>query len=186
MKKQNKKWIAQMILGASIVFMYVLAASVIAYHEVRAESWECEAGCTTYLSQTSTNGVGWYPRNKVVDIIGVSDDGSRWQTSDDLWIEQDEARRVPIGTFLLTQYTPSPSENGGYSVTATGHSLTDNVGWAVAVDPRIIPLRSTIYIDGVGKRKALDTGGAIKGYHIDVLDWSEWGYNPYREVFMYK
>ena len=39
----------------------------------------------------------------------------------------------------------------------------------VAVDPSIIPLKSLLYVEGLGFAKAEDTGSAIKGKIIDVL-----------------
>ena len=38
----------------------------------------------------------------------------------------------------------------------------------IAVDPRVIPLGTTVYIQGVGERRAEDTGGNIKGKTIDI------------------
>lgn len=38
----------------------------------------------------------------------------------------------------------------------------------IAVDPGIIPLGSRVYIEGVGYRRAEDTGGNIKGNTIDI------------------
>lgn len=38
----------------------------------------------------------------------------------------------------------------------------------IAVDPRVIPLGSKVYIEGVGARIAEDTGGNIKGNTIDI------------------
>jgi len=38
----------------------------------------------------------------------------------------------------------------------------------VAVDPRVIPMGSKIYIPGYGWGRAVDTGGAIQGRKIDV------------------
>ena len=52
------------------------------------------------------------------------------------------------------------------SVTALGTKV--RVG-AVAVDPKVIPLRSRLYIDGYGFAVAEDTGGAIKGMKIDLF-----------------
>jgi 3D (Asp-Asp-Asp) domain-containing protein len=39
----------------------------------------------------------------------------------------------------------------------------------VAVDPQVIPLGSTVYIQGLGVFKAEDTGGAIVGHSVDVF-----------------
>lgn len=52
------------------------------------------------------------------------------------------------------------------SLTAMGTKV--RVG-AVAVDPKVIPLGSRLYIDGYGYAVAEDTGGAIKGMRIDLF-----------------
>lgn len=52
-----------------------------------------------------------------------------------------------------------------HSRTATG-SFADT--GTIAVDPKVIPLGSKIYVPGYGWGKALDTGGAIKGNKIDI------------------
>ena len=74
-------------------------------------------------------------------------------------------------TMTATAYTTSPAENGGYSGTATGVPL----GYGIAaVDPRVIPLGSKLYVtapDGTwiyGVASAADTGGSIKGNKIDL------------------
>jgi 3D (Asp-Asp-Asp) domain-containing protein len=50
----------------------------------------------------------------------------------------------------------------------------------IAVDPRVIPLGTRLYVPGYGEGIAADTGGAVKGNRIDV--WlpsqaraEEWG-----------
>lgn len=54
--------------------------------------------------------------------------------------------------------------------TATGASVGKGV---VAVDPRVISLGKSVYVDGYGSAHALDTGGAIKGNRIDLYMNSE-------------
>lgn len=50
-------------------------------------------------------------------------------------------------------------------ITATGAS----VHWGiVAVDPRVIPLGSSVYVEGYGEASAQDTGSAIQGKRIDL------------------
>ncbi len=62
-----------------------------------------------------------------------------------------------------TAYTPYDSGCTGmtYSGTRAGFGT-------IAVDPKVIPLGTKIYIPGYGVGTALDTGGAIKGNKIDV------------------
>ena len=74
-------------------------------------------------------------------------------------------------TMTATAYSTSPSENGGYTVSAMGNPLGYGI---VAVDPSVVPLGSKVYVtsaDGswsYGVASAEDTGGAIKGNKIDL------------------
>ena len=52
----------------------------------------------------------------------------------------------------------------GDGLTATGIPVTPGV---VAVDPEVIPLGSTVIIDGQAYLAA-DTGGAVRGNHVDI------------------
>lgn len=77
-------------------------------------------------------------------------------------------------TVVATAYTAHPSENGGtYGgrvLTAMGHDLTANPNMKmIAVDPKVIPLGSKVWVEGYGEAIAGDTGGAIKGNRIDIL-----------------
>lgn len=49
--------------------------------------------------------------------------------------------------------------------TATGSSVSKGI---IAVDPRVIPLGKSVYVEGYGSARALDTGGSIKGDRIDL------------------
>ncbi|MCM3727034.1 3D domain-containing protein [Neobacillus cucumis] len=55
-------------------------------------------------------------------------------------------------------------------ITATGINLKKNPNQKViSVDPKVIKLGSKVYVPGYGYAIAGDTGGAIKGYKIDVF-----------------
>jgi uncharacterized protein YabE (DUF348 family) len=58
-----------------------------------------------------------------------------------------------------------PTDGSGDGVTATGIPARYGI---VAVDPRVIPLGSRIYVKGYGMALAADTGGAIVGDKIDL------------------
>ncbi len=62
-----------------------------------------------------------------------------------------------------TWYTAATA--GGSGVTKTGTGVYRGI---VAVDPRVIPLGTRMYIPGYGYGIAADTGGDIVGNHIDL------------------
>jgi uncharacterized protein YabE (DUF348 family)/3D (Asp-Asp-Asp) domain-containing protein len=72
-----------------------------------------------------------------------------------------------VMTMVATAYDPSPASCWPYSSgrTATGQKATRGV---CAVDPRVIPLGTKLWVEGYGYALACDTGGAIKGNRIDV------------------
>jgi 3D (Asp-Asp-Asp) domain-containing protein/murein DD-endopeptidase MepM/ murein hydrolase activator NlpD len=72
------------------------------------------------------------------------------------------------GTQLLTLEATGygPGENGQWGDRTF---LGTKVGYGtVAVDPKIIPLRTHLWVEGYGFCIALDTGSAIKGMKIDL------------------
>lgn len=64
-----------------------------------------------------------------------------------------------------TAYTPSAGRANPTFRTATGRRAQYGV---VAVDPKVIPLNTLVFVEGYGFAIAADTGGAIKGNKIDV------------------
>lgn len=84
--------------------------------------------------------------------------------------------------MVATSYTAATSgksrDHPAYGITRTGVMAGFGV---VAVDPRVVALRSYLYVPGYGVGFAGDTGGAIKGRRID-LGYDEWNlrlwYNP--------
>lgn len=71
------------------------------------------------------------------------------------------------GPARVTMY--SCVELGGCAPTASG--LWPEPG-VVAVDPTVIPLGSTVWIEGLGTFLAADTGSLVRGAHLDVFGWS--------------
>ncbi len=69
--------------------------------------------------------------------------------------------------MTATAYTADPAENGGNRSGRTAIGLKIGHG-VVAVDPRVIPLGTRLFIEGYGHAVAADTGGAIKGHKIDL------------------
>lgn len=99
-----------------------------------------------------------------------------------------------IGTFKITAYDLSVEScrkarsHKEYGITAGGFDLKglDARARKIAVDPKVIPMRTTVYIefpeetryitlpDGTkfdlnGEWTAVDTGSAVKGNHIDLF-----------------
>lgn len=108
------------------------------------------------------------------------------------------AAKAPSSTRVVTQVAPAPTvdvartmtvEATAYTAYCTGCSGTTANGTdlranpnlkVIAVDPRVIPLGTKVWVEGYGEAVAADTGGAIKGNKIDVFIPSkagayEWG-----------
>ncbi len=90
--------------------------------------------------------------------------------------------KTPYGTFTFTKKIPceatayegSAASNGKWAgQTATGRKPEYGV---IAVDPKVIPLNTKVYVESTDGGKswiygfavAGDTGGAIKGYRVDL------------------
>lgn len=74
--------------------------------------------------------------------------------------------RTKVFEMEATAYTP----DAGRGRNATGRTATGRKAafGVVAVDPRIIPLNTMVYVEGYGLALACDVGSAIKGHRIDL------------------
>lgn len=86
--------------------------------------------------------------------------------------------KTSLGEFVITAYCPCSQCCGEWAdgITASGTVATE--GRTCAVDPDVIPLGTTIEIDGV-KYVAEDIGGAIKGNRVDIC------FNDHRSAVQY-
>jgi 3D (Asp-Asp-Asp) domain-containing protein len=107
------------------------------------------------------------PKNKVITI------GSRGR-----YTSRGMFRSRRIMSMSASAYDPGPRSCGKHADGYTGSGLNAGRG-VVAVDPRVIPLGTRLYIEGYGHAIAGDTGGAIKGRRIDL------GFNTYREAIRF-
>lgn len=72
-----------------------------------------------------------------------------------------------IGTFEATAYCNCSVCCGKWAGGKTASGTTPTAGRTIAVDPNVIPLGSTVVVNGVSY-VAEDTGSAIKGRIIDI------------------
>lgn len=75
--------------------------------------------------------------------------------------------------YQSTGKTPDHPE---YGITYTGMRVRRGIA---AVDPKVIPLGTRLYVEGYGFAIAADTGSAIKGYRIDLY------HDTYEEAMRY-
>jgi 3D (Asp-Asp-Asp) domain-containing protein len=89
--------------------------------------------------------------------------------TDDVYMLIDKSETQQLGEFKITTYCDDVQSNGKWYGFPAKNGEPLIVGYTIAVDPDVIPLNSWVLIDGVGWRKACDTGSAVKGDHIDLL-----------------
>jgi uncharacterized protein YabE (DUF348 family)/3D (Asp-Asp-Asp) domain-containing protein len=75
-------------------------------------------------------------------------------------------RRIPMRATAYSAATSGKdADHPLYGVTSSGMQAGFGI---VAVDPKVIPLRTELYVDKYGQAVAGDTGGRILGRHIDL------------------
>ena len=68
--------------------------------------------------------------------------------------------------MTATAYAPGPLDNGKWNnLTYMGGTVQHGVA---AVDPRVIPMGTKLWVEGYGEAIAEDQGSAIKGNRIDL------------------
>lgn len=140
-----------------------------------------------------SNEVTKQPINKVVEYSGTTISRSGDTVKRDTDVSSQVAKNAvvdeiaPVSGYskvidvkftaycLCKKCTGKSPGDKGYGVTASGYKITPGQNQKViAVDPKVIPLGSKVYVQGLngmsdyGYAIAADKGGAIKGNKIDI------------------
>lgn len=159
------KKLAMSVLAAFMMFSGAAASASAAVHTV-------QKGDTLYsISRTYSTTVDKIKKenNLSSNLIKIgqklSINESKGSTKAASEPEETEAQKTI--TVKSTAYTANC--RGCSGITATGINLKKNPNAKViAVDPKVIPLGTKVYVEGYGEAVAGDTGGSIKGNKIDV------------------
>lgn len=163
---------------------YIEEDVVLPYHQVRRENPQMEKG----FSRTVSHGQEGLKRivYKVTYEDGIE---KQREIKEERIIRQPQDNIVEYGTLALvatsrgqarfkralnmvaTAYCACEKCTGknpgdrGYGITRSGIPVKPGIA---AVDPKVIPLGSNLYVEGYGFALAADTGSAIKGNRIDL------------------
>jgi 3D (Asp-Asp-Asp) domain-containing protein len=169
---------------------------ILPYQEQRKVDYRLPAG-TTKIAQTGRNGLA----RRVTLVTEEDGKDAERKVIDVVVVAQPQNKVVLVGGQPIVRRTVPHSDQAAFSpkaemiMEATAYTHTGNrtatgiypyVG-VVAVDPRVIPLGSELFVEGYGPALAADTGGLIKGNIIDVFlntaeECLQWGR---REVKVY-
>ncbi len=118
-----------------------------------------------YIAQPVVNEVIKYGTNIVIRTINTPEGP----------LEYWRVVRMKVTGYTASSSGKAPSDPG-YGITASGLPAGKGV---VAIDPKVVPFRSNIYVEGYGKAVAGDTGGLVKGRIID-LGFDDGAYETWR------
>lgn len=195
---------SQIVQNQSVRIVRVVEDWVVETQDIPYETaWYADSQLE--LDQSRTDQSGKMGVRKCNLHIIYEDGVEKERTVADEWIERQPTTRVMFygtkivlrdlqtATGTVVRYwrkirmlaTSYHASGVGKSPSHPEYGLT-RLGWRaqkgiVAVDPRVISLRSTVYVPGYGIGVAADTGGKIKGRWIDLcydddnyVPWKQW------------
>lgn len=124
------------------------------------------------LGEKSIEQIVTYEGEEITEVVELGSEIVKEPVKEIIEIGTKEPRpKTPNGehtysNMIVMEATAYSAKQPGLSnYTASGDRAVRGV---VAVDPRVIPLGTWVYVEGYGKALASDTGGAIKGNRIDL------------------
>ncbi|PYZ98207.1 peptidoglycan-binding protein [Alteribacter lacisalsi] len=133
--------------------------------ESTSETSHADTESQSSSSEESTSSASDQDENAASESSATASESSSETVSRSASSDEPDGRTF---TVEATAYTASC--NGCSGITFTGLDLRSNPDKKViAVDPSVIPLGSTVHVEGYGTYLAADTGGAINGNRIDIF-----------------
>jgi resuscitation-promoting factor RpfB len=115
------------------------------------------------VSQTAD--AQWVAREPVDEIIGYGTQiVVRAVETPEGYLEYWRVVRMRVTSYTAAS-SGKPPDHPAYGITASGLRAGTGI---VAVDPRVVPFRTWVYVPGYGTGYAGDTGGGVKGRWIDL------------------
>lgn len=160
-RKARLKRLAWGLLAAVATGAAIAVASILAEprEALAASQTEPQAAVRTITIVMVAESIGVPKETALAVAEAVRTAGKAAQTGPD---------RECLGTFTLTAYCNCSECCGKWAGGPTKSGTMPQAGRTIAVDPRVIPIGSRVYIDGLGEYIAEDTGSAIRGNRIDV------------------
>lgn len=138
-----------------------------------------------YIHDNYTHNINELTTEKIIKLAKIKSDKKYEVQVNNKLHTASRGKGINKGTFRATAYDLSYQSCGkkpshpAYGITANGTNLkgqTLESARAIAVDPKVIPLGSKVYLEFEDEYKhlngvynAVDTGGAIKGKRIDIF-----------------
>jgi len=189
--------------GMAIQVMRVKEAIAIEQDPIPFETaWQPEDSLELDQQRLNQEGVDGLTKRRITVVHENGQEVSR--IMEDEWVDHEPTTKViAYGTNIVVRELETPEGvleywrrvrmlATSYSAATCGkdpdhpHYGITFLGWEmkkgiVAVDPRVVNLRSQVYVPGYGPGVAGDTGGMIKGRHIDLgydednlIPWYRW------------
>jgi len=170
-KLRTELWVLPWLIAA------VLVALTITYAKYSIAALALTTGLPDTEPVIIIERVEVIPENLSREIAMVYDELYLLADELEAWKEASQLNMVLLGTnFRLTSYCPCTiccgkwgenrpvADNKPVVITSSGAFAHEDI--TVAVDPKVIPHGTYIYIEGIGIRMAQDSG--VSGDHIDI------------------